>query len=232
MSAPPYIPLYVADYHADTTHLSRGEHGAYLLLLMAMWRAGGRLPATDDRLARLAMCTPEEWADMRSTIMEFFKRRGGHITHKRIAAEIAKYENRIVRSRKGGKQTASKNANENSEKTPILAAPKVNQPKPEPEPIYLEDKSSKRTDDLPDHDALAWSTAKDVLTAQGGMTERAAAAFFGKLLSQHGIEARDMLAATMAAGVNKTRDPQGYLTKAAQAVEKRRAPVKKAVGFV
>lgn len=138
MSAPPYMPLYIADYHADTTHLSRGEHGAYLLLLMAMWRAGGRLPYNDTKLGLLAKCTPDEWADIRPAIMEFFKRRGGHLTHKRVTSEIAKYENRIVRSKRGGKGLAEKKAKENSEKMLILAGPEPSQPEPEPEPEPIE----------------------------------------------------------------------------------------------
>jgi uncharacterized protein YdaU (DUF1376 family) len=134
----PYIPLYVGDYLADTTHLTRSEHGAYLLLLMAMWRAGGRLPSDDGRLARLAMCSPDEWADMRSVILEFFKRRGGHIYSPRLQKELAKYENRIERAKKGGKCSAAKKANKNNEELSILVERKPNQPEPEPEPdIYI-----------------------------------------------------------------------------------------------
>ena len=32
------MPFLVDAYIADTTHLSLEEHGAYLLLLFAMWR--------------------------------------------------------------------------------------------------------------------------------------------------------------------------------------------------
>lgn len=110
----PYIPFYVGDYLADTTHLTRSEHGAYLLLLMAMWRGGGRLPADDDRLARLAQCSDAEWAGMRSTILSFFRCRGGVLRQKRLTAEYAKYTKAITQRKNAGKASAAKKRSKNS----------------------------------------------------------------------------------------------------------------------
>jgi len=114
LSAPPYMKLYVADYLGDTHHLSVVEHGAYMLLLMAMWRAGGSLPAADANLARLARCTPDQWAEIRDVILPFFRRRGGKITHKRIASEMAKYEDTSGKRSAAGKRGGRPKANENN----------------------------------------------------------------------------------------------------------------------
>jgi uncharacterized protein YdaU (DUF1376 family) len=99
--------LYWGDYHRDTGHLNRGEHGAYLMLLSAMWARDGKLPNDDAALAKFALCTAAEWAEIKPTILAFFKVSRGKLTHKRIAAELAKYENTLCKrkeaGRKGGK---------------------------------------------------------------------------------------------------------------------------------
>src|SRR5690606_38996442 len=61
MSSAPYMQLYVADYMADTTHLTTEQHGAYLLLLMAMWRNGAVLPNDPKKLARIAGVSTRRW---------------------------------------------------------------------------------------------------------------------------------------------------------------------------
>ena len=115
MSAPPYMKLYIADYLADTTHLTRDEHGAYLLLLMALWRAGGKLPRDPVKLSRIAKCTPAEWDQIAPVVMEFFKVGGGSITQKRASQEIAKYQGVVKGSKSAGKASAAKRANKNNE---------------------------------------------------------------------------------------------------------------------
>lgn len=127
------MPLYVADYLGDTGHLTTTEHGAYLLLLMTMWRSGGILPNDDKRLARFSRCTKSQWERMRPVLIEFFTVSDASLTHKRMNAELTKYtyavERQRVRSSNGGKAKALKN-----NKTGLPAAlPTVCQPEPEPE---------------------------------------------------------------------------------------------------
>lgn len=118
MSAPPYMKLYIADYLADTTHLTRGEHGAYLLLLMALWRAGGKLPRDPGKLSRIAKCSPAEWDEIGPVVMGFFKVSGGSLSQKRATKEIAKYRGVVSGSKTAGKASAAKRANKNSEQAP------------------------------------------------------------------------------------------------------------------
>ena len=113
----PWMPLYVADYLADTGHLSAAEHGGYLLLIMHYW-SNGALPTEDRKLARIARMAPDEWADARETIAEFFD---AEWRHERIEKELsdakAAYERRASAGRKGGNakaETASRSSNATS----------------------------------------------------------------------------------------------------------------------
>jgi hypothetical protein len=55
------------------------------------------------------------------------------------------------------------------------------------------------------------------------MAEKPARSFFGRLLSENRIEARDLLPAVTQAVVNRTQEPAAYLRRSAAGVASRRA---------
>ncbi len=84
------MQLYVADYLGDTQHLTTEQHGAYLLLLMTMWRHGGQLPNDEKKLARIARVSPRRWHLLRGDLMDFFTIEGDTITQERLKREHQK----------------------------------------------------------------------------------------------------------------------------------------------
>lgn len=68
-----WMPLYVADYLADTMRLSTVEHGAFLLLLMHRWDKG-ELPTEDLKLAKICRIPLTEWLEIKETIADLFER--------------------------------------------------------------------------------------------------------------------------------------------------------------
>ena len=74
MSERPFMQLYVSDFVGDTLQLSTEQIGAYMLLLMAMWNAGGSLPEDDARLARVARLPLKRWRAISAELLAFFER--------------------------------------------------------------------------------------------------------------------------------------------------------------
>lgn len=103
-----WMPLYIADYLADTQHLTRDEHGGYLLLLMAYWRNGGPLQDDDKRLAAIAKATQREWKSLRATLAEFFTIADGLWVHKRADKEIKDAAENSLRNTNRAKVAAAK----------------------------------------------------------------------------------------------------------------------------
>jgi uncharacterized protein YdaU (DUF1376 family) len=84
----PAFPLWTDAYLADTGHLTTIEHGAYLLLLVTMWRNGGELPNDDKELARYARMTSGQWLRIKPRLMRFFTVSSDSITQGRLTDEL------------------------------------------------------------------------------------------------------------------------------------------------
>jgi uncharacterized protein YdaU (DUF1376 family) len=107
MSTAPYMPLFVADYLADTAHLSAAEHGAYMLLIMNYWQRGKALPSDDRKLARIARMSDSEWSSSRDTLAEFFQDEAGEWRHARIDRELAIVSEKSAKARASARVSAS-----------------------------------------------------------------------------------------------------------------------------
>jgi uncharacterized protein YdaU (DUF1376 family) len=144
MSAAPFLPLYTGDYMRDAGHLNVLEHGAYLLLLMAAWNDGGRLPNDDAKLMRLARCNKRQWETVKGSILGFFEETPEGLIQRRLRREITKYENEIEKRRYAGKIGGDAKARKTQEAELASAkhvlesatsktVAKASQPEPEPE---------------------------------------------------------------------------------------------------
>lgn len=119
---PPWMPLYIADYLKDTTHLQAMESGAYLHLIMAYWSAG-RLPNDDRQLAAIARMAPAQWKKSRPTLEAFFG--AGFSSHKRIDRELAHAADVIAKRKSAAEQRHSKRHANADANAPPNADPNV-----------------------------------------------------------------------------------------------------------
>jgi|GEM_PF-3452217 len=149
MSQAPSMPMYWDAYLADTTHLTTEEHGAYLLLLAAMWRRNGSVPDDDKDNARILGLTPAKWRKIKARLtatISGFSVVDGEITQEKLRKTWENTQEKIVRNRangsKGGRPKANKNKGLVKAGGSVSDNPNESIPEPEPEPYKEEDKSS------------------------------------------------------------------------------------------
>lgn len=136
MSETPFMQLYVGDYLADTMDLTTEQHGAYMLLLMNMWRHDARLPNDPAKLARIARVSPRRWHQIWAAIERFFFVDGNDIGNKRLDREHQKAvsisRKRRASGAKGGRAKALKNKDSGvANATDLLKHSQISEPEPD-----------------------------------------------------------------------------------------------------
>lgn len=106
MAALPYMQFYVADYLADTMHLTAEEHGAYMLLIFNYWQTGKPLLDDDRRLANIARVSSERWTDVKRSLTEYFVCVDGVLKHPRIEADLQFVADKQTKAVDAGKASA------------------------------------------------------------------------------------------------------------------------------
>jgi uncharacterized protein YdaU (DUF1376 family) len=122
----PGLMLWTDAWVADTHHLSRDVRGAYMDLIIKMWRTPGcRVPNDDAWLARHMLMTADEVVEvLRPIIREFCQTDGNWIFQKRLQKEFLRAARiqhaQSMRAKSGWKKRVS--LNKQSESVPAKSA--------------------------------------------------------------------------------------------------------------
>lgn len=170
-----WMPLYVADYLADTSRLTTLQHGAYMLLIMDYWR-NGSLPDDDFVLAQVTRMQGDAWSTARSVLVRFFSIENGVWVHKRIEEEIKKARvnsqkahDRAVKAAAARWEKENALSNASSIASALLEECPSPSPSPSPSPIPTSTPSSSqgKSKDLPPPAASAKKNALQTLIELG-----------------------------------------------------------------
>lgn len=104
----PWMAWDIPAYLADTQSFNAEQHGAYMMLLAAMWMERGSLANNDVDLAQAARCTPDRWEAIKGKVLAKFTLEGGVLTQKRLSKELARAGTVSNRRSKAGKEGAAK----------------------------------------------------------------------------------------------------------------------------
>lgn len=200
----PALPLWTDAYLGDTTHLTTIEHGAYLLLLISMWRTPDKkLPDDDGKLARYARLTKGQWVRIKATLMPFFTVTDGYLTQGRLSdeAEAVRQNSKMQSNRVKRRWLKNKKTND------TVVIPDAYRSDTS---LTLTHTVSKDTGADAPVDPL-WGPSLTYLMDKTGKSRASCASVMGKWIKDSSREI--VLSAITAAQVERAVDPVSYVSR-------------------
>lgn len=105
-----WFPVYVGDFFTVTASMTGHEVGAFQLILAALWKEGGAIPANDRQLAKLCKASPRQWKEIKETLWPLFDIKGGMLMHAQTCIEIEKAKANAAQKSRAGKRSAEQRA--------------------------------------------------------------------------------------------------------------------------
>jgi uncharacterized protein YdaU (DUF1376 family) len=101
-----YYPFHIGDYATNTRHLDLIEDAIYRRLIDLYYLRDGVLAADIDQLARL-ICARSNRNEVEAIVNEFFTIEDGMLKHSRCDEEIARFNDKVEKSKAAGKASAA-----------------------------------------------------------------------------------------------------------------------------
>ncbi|MGE0153043.1 MAG: YdaU family protein [Reyranellaceae bacterium] len=105
---PLWMPVYVAEHLAETQALNTEQQGAYLLLQMAYFSAGGPLPDDEEELATITRMPLQAFRKAALKLARFFIVGDGVWRHERLDEELREAADRLAQRSRAGKASAAR----------------------------------------------------------------------------------------------------------------------------
>lgn len=126
-----WMPFYIADYLADTGHLSHEEHGIYVLSLFHYWQTEQPLIANATILLRVCRCfDTAKFEQLWEIVSQFYYLKDGYWHHKRMDEEIFKANKLSKQRAKAGSKGGVAKAMAKGKQLPPQSQSQSDKPKP------------------------------------------------------------------------------------------------------
>lgn len=203
-----YYERHLGDLAKDTGHLSQGQLGAYDLLMDWYYANERALPADKADLYRIGRAFDKaERANVDRVASMFFAKDGDVLRHKRIDAEIARFNEKREKAKRSAnarweamRTQCDGNANASETHGERICVQHALQ-----SPVTIEQQKKPAA---PSPEEIIWGDGLQFLTARG-VKEPSARTFLGGLIKQHG--AAEVLRGLGAAIDADAGEPKAYI---------------------